>query len=520
VVFKSLILALLLITWSAASQLACQSKAEANASAKAKAPAKLTQPSTKIQTETPPELPEVVNFQFSRKGLTTLESLPRIDLRKTYPFEDAVSLAPRSGDYAGGGGGVNGGGGGGGVLCYQPGQAPDGKSFHLALVIEAWDWTSQPLALMHKNTRFAEYYSLLPDTFSIGDYLRRALNDSISGLDQNPLFKKILLQTLDEVLAQMNQCRELPNYVDDRGRRFPEEEQWMAAQNCHPVQLAWRSPVDATLAESQEVKKDYKIEFNCRLLDRLGYKGGQPAFKKVNQAVLVLHEALYLMGARLKRHPTSAAVRTMTNLLLANRSPLELGLFSPQDLRRLLRTLQFDDYFRLFPADPERDKIKLARQASYLSAVQIVANLRRLYFPLPRELEVPDAVFFSDIFSPFFYPQMAAKVDPFYLYVASERDDIRKARNLYSQALVRYGVPQMTDEEAFLFAASLIATQGELFQEPISLSRNFEQLLTPGEDDSMAVKTVCNFPYDIFLKALEKALAPKLRRYCESQTVH
>ena len=213
-----------------------------------------------------------------------------------------------------GGGSSN--GGGGGLLYHSQGQT---------LVTTNDYWESQT------------YGRLEPvlDGESALQYLRRVLDKKIKPLDS--YFFSHIEETIGKVIfAHWNAKSKLP-LLSDLGNLSPAPD-----QNYTPVQIAIRYSLSRT-----GFQPEIFIDYDPLLLSKLDTQ---------NQAMLILHEAIYVLGTELKQKD-SAKVRALVNRLLSIKEPphawyLGLDLFSDAfrttEFQREIRALGFADFVHLY----------------------------------------------------------------------------------------------------------------------------------------------------------------------------
>ncbi len=451
-------------------------------------------PSSRLAEAVLAEKKEEPSFRIPSNGLKEYPKDRKLNLRGKLQYEKEISSDGKSlNSEFQRRGGTNGGGGGGGVACYADEAHRDRNHLKALLTYEAW------ISEITRPEPDASVFLPIAPNEAPEAYLQRSLQTRLKAIA--PAFLEILLRTIQEVSSQTRQCRSFA-YVNDRGIHFSNEQQVLTDRNCEPVQLAWRSPV-RKWAEDHWVD-DFKIEFDCDLYSKLGLARGSSETKRINQALLILHEALYLMGARLGMHPDSYHIQEIAIALLLKDRPIE----SSVAFRYRLREHGFDEYFRLLnPSDPKLiPEMKKSRQESYHNAVVILGNLQMLFAPRGSFNTVYAAGSFS---SPFYQ----------FSFVTERRNPHRSPTFAiaFHQALIEHGIPQMTDEEAFIFWVSLIADEGRFMRSRILRSLgDFESLLLPSVDDREVIRELCANDRHRYLEDEElfQALEEKVQSYC------
>jgi hypothetical protein len=436
---------------------------------------------------------EAPEFKFPHTPIKALPLPREFDPRKRIVFEDGADNVnlPALAD-----GGTHG-GGGGGLACYAPGAEHKDENLLGLYVFDTYEGEFMK-PVKDAETFIANVHQYRSPVDYAHFVVRMKLEDPrprMAGLS------KLLHATINEVASQLKQCRSL-SYLDDRGRRLVNESEVYRDRNCEPIQLAYREPVNSS--DEDAPGKDFKITFDCEKYDRLGPRATSRLTRDTkikNQAMLIVHEAVYLIAARIGGHTQSLRVRDFVQ-----------RLFWPHDLdwselryRYSLRELGLDSYFMAIPvgANDSQERIKVARQKSYRSAVLMMGNLRRLIAPLYVG-ESHDAQFFTYPFIRFDFPVLAQ--------LSFERGP--QLARLFQQALAQELLPRFTDEEAFLFAASFLSDLGVLSEWS---GLHFESLLAPGEDDRATVKAVCDAHRLRYEDAeLAAVLIPKVSSYCAS----
>ena len=355
-------------------------------------------------------------------------------------------------------GGTHGGGGGGGVACFSSALTKADRTSSALLqkkmetdlkslsVFDYWKFVKTTIPLNEEN------YHLSRVGESPHDYLFRILKAK-SGI-LSPRFVQILKEAIQTVSPRQHMCKSMP-LIDDLGPDQWLHEENIETVNCARVQLARRLFDPAT--------DQYKFEYNCSLYTKLG-KGERPEVKTINQAVLILHEALYLMGNRLLSAMDSNSVQELAIELIRKDWP---GYERDRTVfRRLLRMVGFDDFF-ILPLKGNASQVRVGRLQAYYDLIEKLSVVLEKFNPVS-PLDDPYGKAISIALPRFekeIYAVYAKTIDP-------------------AQALIEQKIfPSLSPEQAFILAAGTLATNFDF---------DFESLFLHG-NDSNALETVCAF---------------------------
>ena len=374
-------------------------------------------------------------------------------------------------------GGTHGGGGGGGMACSGANQY---------FVREYWEEKGSRLELeKYKGTPFykwaAEGRSLYP-TAKKNETPNQYLNRVLNRFNQSPHFLKLLKETIKLVLPEKNKIVPDLEIIDDWGevRDFANGGR-EPFDGCVRIQLARRLYDPETGL--------YQIEYNGKYFEKLG-DPLDPSSKVVNQALLILHEALYLIGNRLRTHTTSYLVHGLTNYLLIYRPNEE---HNPSFLRSTLRTMAFDDYF-IFENEPQADFIR-DRQDSYYNLVLKLSQIADRHFEKgPFALHAPRGGRAQYLALP--------NIDKWNYASASKYTRFAATQDILSEIY-----PSLNHIEAFVLAANVLI---EIYE------YDFEGLFMNQTSNSQkAFSLVCAFGSGNF-SLLPPAMDPKLVQHLKN----
>lgn len=409
-------------------------------------------------------------------------------LNKTIPELEILQMAQ---------GGTNGAGGGGGVACLKDPMKPiSTENIQSLYAVDYWEWE------IIKSPKIGSEFIQPTETDNLEKYLQRIID--LNGALNKTKFKLLLENAIKDVLGHLKKrsyrLTDNESYTNDRGNLIDNDKEITEKEGCRFVQLAWREPMlDG---------KEYKISFNFELFNNLGVS--QPevyrnSTRLINQASLILHEALYLIGARLNQHPTSLSVRFMVNRIMMRAFPYS------QDYLRLkynIFELGFDHYYQFFSHGKKIDSIKSVRREAYKSLEIQIGNIRRVLLPISSKFFIFESEYIRNpLVSPTQFGLGTSLLD--------YKPEIAK---IWYQILVEKLIPQLTEEEALMFAARLVFDEYESTGALGSL--NFESLLIDGVEDTKSLRAVCglNQFFNGFLyynKGLVQELRQKFEPTCE-----
>lgn len=281
-----------------------------------------------------------------------------------------VSLAEAKGSKAGGWGSS---GGGSGVACFATEEE--------AKEADAYIQEGKPLPkeVRQKIRRLItleyfewEEYKKTNAVYGIHSFQSKEFNGILKEVDQrasmvSPLFVYRLKQAGDLIRFSSWQAQQSVPKVDDAKPRFP------IPLNCRQIQIAIRySNNNNTYGEGPVVKvPEVKVDFNQDLFSLMD---------PLNQAILVMHERVYLLGQAVG-HPNSNIVRILTMKLFSDdlyKPKSELGYQGPhcEDLRTILQ-MAFGDYVLFFGEElkvPARPDSQESRYNSFYQLIQMLRN--------------------------------------------------------------------------------------------------------------------------------------------------
>lgn len=380
---------------------------------------------------------------------------------------------------------------GGGVVRYE--LSADGKikmdvkgqpQISELYIFEFWESIVTRFYSMGSDIQILEAFKLFEEPSAIeaqsegGEvlYLERVLKKKL--FYSMPSFYRILSQTIRQVYSQKSDrshCKEM-KYTNDRGNNYSNELELLKTQGLEPIQLAWR--------ENNE-----QIYFNCSLYGKLGTGIADLRIKKLNQALLILHEAVYLLAARSGLHEDSVQVRYFTNALLYK---IDLEVLSASgQIRTMVRRFGLDRFFLskeskskeviklLHSYESLNEKIKLVSTKTIGGAQSSTGPYRwegLLAFPLSQAF--PLKFFKWEFYNSF-------TVD------------------LY---------PNLTPEETFILAGSYLSENYHLDFEQIFILNDNERESWLQVNQDICAKT------PLFIDAQTyKIMKPKLEEYCRSK---
>lgn len=312
-------------------------------------------------------------------------------------------------------GGSTGVGGGGGVMC--------GGTWTL----EYWVATN----LYHN-----EFFKISPSDKTWRDYLERVLRHQFAR--PAPEFLQTLLSFVEKLDPEKWPDEEI-SLIDDLGPDYSSLDQEIKNQNCSRVQLARRS--DSIPADG---KRSYQFAFNRRLFNSLGVDFES---RIINQAVLILHEALYWINAELNETRVSQNTQSFIHSILNPRAwSSEIGLPNKSyRIRELLRDVYWDAFFKL--DFHQRSAKTQARVASYQNAVRLL-NLayteNKLCGVCRGDADIDPK---PGTNGRLFVGQLSYTNSPLKLMSGRQK-------SLVEDYFIRTLLPQLTNEEAFLLVVS------------------------------------------------------------------
>jgi hypothetical protein len=383
-------------------------------------------------------------------------------------------------------GGTNGAGGGGGVACLKDPALPLSlKNIKDVFTYDYWEWN------LTKNPKLGLDYIQPFHSENLGSYLTRIINQN--SLMKRSRFHEILEAAVQEVMIQFRSNPEQlffenTAYRNDRGKLFDGEESYVQHHGCVLVQLAWRSLLEGS-------DDQYSIRFDKRLFELLGVLDPthRRATKILNQASLILHEALYLIGERLGQHPTSYHVRFMVNYLM-------IGAFSNQfsflKFRYTLYSSGFDHFYHLVGSS-SKAKDKRARREAYLNLVEQFGNMRKVIYPVLSEQIIFESQFVRN-------PYLALRSKGVFI-----RQDVFEPNyntafaEVMMQAIFEIIIPSLSEADALVLLGRIYADELDSY---VSSPVNFESLLIDDELESMTLRFICgqDKTYDRYVIAIRK----------------
>lgn len=390
------------------------------------------------------------------------------------------------------------GGGGSGVACTQS-RKFDMDALAELYALEFWEkgghwgyWQEfNPGArgFVRPDKNGSAYFQVLSEE-TPQDFLTRILVSKYGSIA--PHFVKILIDAVNEVSSQTANCGANFEVIQDFGlikNKLPEDVPFMS---CARVQLARRVHIPSK--DGSDPYGDFRIEFNCDLFNRFGSWYATKPIRTINQALLLLHEALYLILAKQYLYNDwdggllhSAGVREITNTLMTPGSHQR----SARDFRRMLQANSFDDYFLI--VEPKESR-KLSRRKSYIKLEKVFSFEANELMEIRRPSDsARDLSFAADQYGGSWYAEATSKF----------RTDLRN--KFISEVLVPF-----SNEEAFLYAAVLAAE---------TLDIDFDSLFIPGVNEKKIIDIICK-PRE-FLKQQERhpelinTLVPKVESYCQ-----
>ena len=209
------------------------------------------------------------------------------------------------------------GGGGSGIACFEKWEAyKDSREFILP---EAYDQMTMLTMLDIENKSIPIVPAKAGETSM--DYIRRLMTEAYAPV--LPLFAAKILRTSELIYSQLqNQVADYqkePNYsaqptLRDFGAPMIQEEIAFPGR-CIIVQLATRY----AKVELYEVQ-GFFIDFDVRLVLKFKELATNPEETAAQEAALILHEALYLMGSVIEHSDSSATAFGIMPLLLSKRT--------------------------------------------------------------------------------------------------------------------------------------------------------------------------------------------------------
>lgn len=411
-------------------------------------------------------------------------------------------------------GGTNGAGGGSGVICLKDTlkeiTLDNIKELHLQ---EFWEWTQQDLGKEGRG-----FVQPKPEE-NAEQFLNRLLFEKYESLHSPfiPVLKQAISKVFQQLYEQQREQKKVLSkfssldYHNDRGVLFWNDQEYIDAAGCKSVQIAWRE------LDESKMTGHYKISFNLQLYNNLGrfhFKTRQTV-RILQQAMLILHEALYLLGDQLKSHSSSYHIRFLTNLMFFGPLDQMLKTGSSTQFRYLLYAHGFDGYQHF--ATGERDKVttnKLARREAYQNVIMIFGNLRRIFFPIESLNVIFDSQFVRN-------PMISLREKNIYLAEDwfSPEFNVEIAYSWY-RFILENVVPDLSSEESLVLLGRIYFDQIQSALAVNSQFRDvqFDDILIDRIDDHQAMDLLCGKgqTFDQLLTGTNQQLVTALRRKIQS----
>lgn len=233
-------------------------------------------------------------------------------------------------------GGSSGVGGGSGTLCAHNENAIWALEY----------WTAA-------NLGQSNFFPTEPQDQTWRDYLWRVLNLNYG--KTNPEFLQTLWAFIEAVDPEQWNDEEIP-LVADLGPVFQRLEERIQMQGCRRVQIARRD--DFVLTNGERVSR---LTYNKKLFNNLGTTSSE---RIVNQATLILHEAVYWLHEEINKSGTSNDTQYFIH------SILNPAVYSGPAHRQKLRIEKLDAFFKI--GVESRSQQAQSRTASYINLVRLM----------------------------------------------------------------------------------------------------------------------------------------------------
>lgn len=392
-------------------------------------------------------------------------------------------------------------GGGNGIACFEPGIiGTNALDIHGVLKPEYREKI--------KHLYLVDYWELdrLDDYFKPKDgedpknFLLRILNEHWLEIDQELINKLVYFIKLVEVPSKPNLDEKIKGLV-----RVIHDYKKIAKPipiNCVVVGIFNRY-----IKSNNQNYPKFSIQGDFDLYEKL-LTLNDPQVGILNQALLILHEAIYIIGSELGMS-TSYSVRSLSRvfLLKTDLETLKNLDYSPTlSLKILLDELGFDLHTLLFPEEFKTDPKQKSRQESYRTLQLKVKKFVNSYFNL-NENSTQEEIEKATEKIRVSHSDLALLADP------EKKHGIQmKLLHLreYADRLADNIISQSSPEEVFLFFA-----MGIMGYDPNqSIIKNFNVLIENAYVPTVEIENICQ-SIDHFIKRKEGNLyKAKLKHYC------